>query len=80
MEAGTNGKAAVLGLIGLLCCGLCYSIGWQSGFTNAIRESDTRLETMTRSVREMNGDPLAVPTAVEHADSRIATPRHDGPA
>lgn len=79
MEAGSGGRGLIIGLIGVLCCGLCYSIGWQSGWTRATGEADQRIETMSRSVREMNGDPWGSAEPVGHASSAVAAPREEAP-
>ena len=53
MEAGTGARRLVWVLIGVLGGALCYSIGFQSGWSEATATSDGRFDRMTESLREV---------------------------
>ena len=53
MESGIGAKRVAWAVIVALGCGFCYSIGFQSGWSEATVRSDQRMEKVTESLQEL---------------------------
>ena len=53
MEAGSTTKRLTWGVIAVLACAFCYSIGFQSGWSEATVKADVRLLHMSGAMEDM---------------------------
>ena len=76
MEAGVMPKGVAWAVVGLLGCGFCYSIGWQSGSTDATLRATDRFRLMADTYEQLQAMPNdAGPSSSEYRAS-LAAP-HD---
>ena len=54
MDTGCTAKRLIWGVIAVLACALCYSIGFQSGWSDATVRSDQRLDQFNSTFQEVN--------------------------
>ena len=64
MDAGCTAKRLVWGVIAVLACALCYSIGFQSGWSDATVRSDRRLDQFNSTFHELNTQTPPAETTV----------------
>ena len=57
MDAGVVPKGVAWVVVGLLACGLCYSIGWQSGSTDATLRAADRFRLMSETYDRVRSVP-----------------------
>ena len=76
MEAGVAPKRVAWVVVGVLACGFSYSIGWQSGSTDATLRAADRFNIMTETYEQLRAmpDDAGQPSA-EYGASAAA--RHD---
>lgn len=53
MEAGIRARGVAWAVITVLGCGLCYSLGFQSGWAGAAQSAAGRLDGITEALEEM---------------------------
>ena len=60
MDGLVGPRRAAWAVIAVLACGFCYSLGFQSGWSDATVRSDERLGQVTRTLHELGATvPLA---------------------
>ena len=57
MEAGFRAKGVALLAVVVLACGLCYSLGYQSGWIRASESAAERMDRINESLDELRGGP-----------------------
>ena len=62
VDTGNGAKRAAWLVCVVLTCGLCYSIGFQAGWSDATVRSDRRMDQMTATLQEM----VDLPSLEEH--------------
>ena len=73
MEAGIGAKRVAWALIAALACGFCYSIGFQSGWSDATVRADQRLDQVTATLQDVVNDANpAVPEETPIGAARLA--------
>jgi hypothetical protein len=56
VEAGNRSRMMAWLTVIALACGFCYSIGFQSGWTEATVKADDRIHTLTQSLANLDGN------------------------
>jgi hypothetical protein len=60
VEAGIRARGLAWAVIAILACGICYSIGFQSGSIEATTQLEGRMNLINESLNQMNlGHPVA---------------------
>ena len=72
MDTGCAAKRLVWGVIAVLACALCYSIGFQSGWSDATVRSDRRLEQFNSRFQEVYNPAPEADAAARSAGETVA--------
>lgn len=67
MEVGTRAKGVMWLAVAVLACGLCYSIGFQTGFIRASEAAEGRIERINESLGQLH--PNSESTGDQTADA-----------
>jgi hypothetical protein len=67
VDAGIAAKRVVWAVIVVLACALCYSIGFQSGWSDATVRSDQRLDQFNSTVQDVTNRAVAEEDAARAA-------------
>jgi hypothetical protein len=77
VEAGIGAKRVAWTVIVALACGFCYSIGFQSGWSDATVRADRRLDQVTATLQEVTHEATdhghAASAARLAAETTVAT-------
>ena len=77
MEVGVVPKGVAWGVVGALACAFCYSIGWQSGSTDATLRATDQFQLMADTYERLQAMPSdAKPSSAEYRAS-VATPQDE---
>ena len=77
MEAGLVPKGVAWGVVGVLACGFCYSIGWQSGSTDATLRASDRFQMMADTYEQLQSTPNDAGQAGVESRASVAAPRDE---
>jgi hypothetical protein len=69
MEPTTRAKGVAWAAIALLACGLCYSIGFQSGWNRGTDTANQQIDTINQSLHDSLLDSVDAQSARARGDA-----------